>query len=86
MFYQLYWHPDSQTSRFALALAPPLLPPGQRLKEAWELQQFLRSTEDELVWMREAEALLSSEDIGRDLQAVRFLLKKHQVTWLIRIN
>ena len=29
--------------------------------------------------MREAEALLSNEDLGRDLQGVRFLLKKHQV-------
>ena len=31
------------------------------------------------MWMREAEALLSNEDLGRDLQGVRFLLKKHQV-------
>jgi len=29
--------------------------------------------------MREAEALLSNEDLGKDLQGVRFLLKKHQV-------
>ena len=31
------------------------------------------------MWMREAEALLSNEDLGKDLQGVRFLLKKHQV-------
>ena len=29
--------------------------------------------------MRDADALLSNDDIGRDLQGVRFLLKKHQV-------
>lgn len=52
---------------------------GLRLKEARELQEFLRAGEDELVWMREAEALLSNEDLGKDLQGVRFLLKKHQV-------
>ena len=53
---------------------------GLRLKEAWDLHQFQRAAEDELVWARDAEALLSTEDIGRDLQGVRFLLKKHQVT------
>ena len=49
------------------------------MREAWELQRFLRSSEDELAWIREADTLLSSEDIGRDLQSVRFLLKIHQV-------
>jgi hypothetical protein len=53
---------------------------GLRLKEAWDLHQFQRAAEDELVWARDAEALLSTEDIGRDLQGVRFLLKKHQVS------
>lgn len=52
---------------------------GQRLKEATELQSFLRSTEDELTWTKEVERLLSTEDIGKDLQSVRFLIKKHQV-------
>ena len=49
------------------------------MKEAWELQRFLRVAEDELVWCREADTLLSNEEIGRDLQSVRFLLKIHQV-------
>ena len=31
------------------------------------------------MWVREVEALLGNEDIGRDLQGVRFLLKMHQV-------
>lgn len=49
------------------------------MKEAWELDHFHRAVEDELVWVREAETLLSNEDIGKDLQGVRFLLKNHQV-------
>ena len=49
------------------------------MKEAWELQRFLRSAEDELVWIKEADTLLSNDDIGGDLQSVRFLLKVHQV-------
>ena len=47
------------------------------LKEAWDLHQFLRSAEEEFAWAREADALLSNEEIGRDLQGVRFLLKNH---------
>ncbi len=41
------------------------------------MHQFLRAAEEELTWAREAEALLGNEDIGRDLQEVRFLLKNH---------
>ena len=43
------------------------------------MQRFLRASEDELVWCREADTLLCNDDIGRDLQSVRFLLKIHQV-------
>ena len=46
------------------------------------MQRFLRASEDELVWCREADTLLANDDIGRDLQSVRFLLKIHQVAWL----
>ena len=53
---------------------------GQRMKEAWELDQFHRAVEDELVWVKEADTLLGNEDIGKDLQGVRFLLKNHQVS------
>lgn len=49
------------------------------MKEAWELDQFQRGVEEELLWVKEAETLLSNEDIGKDLQGVRFLLKNHQV-------
>ena len=31
------------------------------------------------MWMSLAEALLASEDLGKDLQSAKFLLKKHQV-------
>lgn len=41
------------------------------------MHQFLRASEEELTWAREADALLSNEEIGRDLQGVRFLLKNH---------
>ena len=58
---------------------------GQRMQEAWELQKFLRSAEDELVWIKEAETLLSNEDIGKDLQSVRFLLKMHQVHYCVHV-
>lgn len=61
----------------------PVLPlfsyTGTRLHEAWTMQEFLGSCEGELTWMRDADALLSNDDIGKDLQEVRFLLKKHQV-------
>ena len=50
------------------------------MKEAWELDQFHRAVEDELVWVKEADTLLGNEDIGKDLQGVRFLLKNHQVS------
>ena len=53
--------------------------PGTRMQEAWEQHQFQRLVEDELVWAKEAETLLGTEDIGKDLQGVRFLLKNHQV-------
>ena len=50
------------------------------MNQAWEQHQFHRSVEDELVWVKEADTLLSTEDIGKDLQGVRFLLKNHQVS------
>ncbi len=50
---------------------------GDRLKDAWDLHQFLRAAEEEMTWAREAETLLDSSDIGQDLQNVQFLLKNH---------
>jgi spectrin beta len=51
---------------------------GKKLKEANDLQQFLRAIDDENIWISEAEALLTSDDVGKDLPSVQFLLKKHQ--------
>ena len=56
------------------------------MKQALALHQFHRAVEDELAWVREAETLLSNEDIGKDLQGVRFLLKNHQVRILDQHN
>ena len=47
------------------------------------LQQFLRAIDDENIWISEAEALLTSEDVGKDLPSVQFLLKKHQVLYSV---
>lgn len=52
---------------------------GQKLREAWEAQQFLRAVEDVEVWIAEMETQLSSEDTGRDLISVNNLLKRHEV-------
>ncbi len=52
---------------------------GQKLREAWDCQQFLRAVEDVEVWIAEMETQLSSEDIGRDLISVNNLLKRHEV-------
>ena len=52
---------------------------GHKLNEANELQLFLRAVEEVAMWMSLAEALLASEDLGKDLQSTKFLLRKHQV-------
>ena len=50
---------------------------GFKLNEANELQLFLRAVEEVTMWLSLAEALLAAEDFGKDLQSVKFLLKKH---------
>ncbi len=52
---------------------------GQKLRDVWEGQQFLRAVEDVEVWIAEMETQLSSEDTGRDLISVNNLLKRHEV-------
>ena len=59
---------------------------GHKLSEANELQLFLRAVEEVAMWMSLAEALLASEDLGKDLQSTKFLLKKHQVHMHIRMH
>ena len=41
---------------------------------------FNRVIDDLMVWMDEIENQLSSEDHGKDLTSVNYLLKKHQVS------
>jgi spectrin alpha len=52
---------------------------SQKLKEANQQQQFNTSVKDFDYWLGETEALLSSEDIGKDLPGVQNLVKKHQL-------
>ena len=52
---------------------------GLKLKEALELQQFLRVVEDTEEWIAEMEAQLATEDLGKDLISVNNLIKRHQV-------
>eukprot|EP00117_Sycon_ciliatum_P010415 scpid4432/ scgid12327/ Spectrin alpha chain, brain; Alpha-II spectrin; Fodrin alpha chain; Spectrin, non-erythroid alpha chain len=52
---------------------------SQKLKEANQQQQFNTGVKDVLFWLGEMEALLKSEDFGKDLPSVQNLLKKHQL-------
>ena len=52
---------------------------GQKLKEALDMQLFQRAADDQFAWIREAQKHLDSDNIGKDLLSVRFLLKKHEV-------
>lgn len=46
---------------------------------------FNRVIDDLMVWMDEVENQLSSEDHGKDLTSVNYLLKKHQVCILFSL-
>ncbi len=50
---------------------------ADKLKEANKQQTFHISIKDIDFWLSEIEAALSSDDIGRDLTSVQYLLKKH---------
>ncbi|XP_022101019.1 spectrin alpha chain, non-erythrocytic 1-like isoform X4 [Acanthaster planci] len=52
---------------------------SEKLKEANKQQTFHISIKDIDFWLSEIEASLSSDDIGRDLTSVQYLLKKHQL-------
>eukprot|EP00118_Oscarella_pearsei_P025242 m.307813 g.307813 ORF g.307813 m.307813 type:complete len:2422 (+) comp42859_c0_seq1:216-7481(+) len=52
---------------------------SQKLKEANQQQQFNTGVKDFDYWLGETEALLRSEDHGKDLASVQNLLKKHQL-------
>ena len=50
-----------------------------RLQDAYRALMFNRVIDDLMVWMDEIENQLSSEDHGKDLTSVNYLLKKHQM-------
>ncbi|KAI6209533.1 Spectrin protein 1 [Aphelenchoides besseyi] len=52
---------------------------SHRLKEANRQKSFMAAVKDLEFWLGEIETLLSSEDYGRDLPSIEFLLKKHQL-------
>uniref|UniRef100_A0A673IH75 Spectrin alpha chain, non-erythrocytic 1 n=1 Tax=Sinocyclocheilus rhinocerous TaxID=307959 RepID=A0A673IH75_9TELE len=52
---------------------------SQKLKEANKQQNFNTGIKDFDFWLSEVEALLASEDYGKDLASVNNLLKKHQL-------
>uniref|UniRef100_A0A3Q3QVI0 Spectrin alpha chain, non-erythrocytic 1 n=1 Tax=Monopterus albus TaxID=43700 RepID=A0A3Q3QVI0_MONAL len=52
---------------------------SQKLREANKQQNFNTGIKDFDFWLSEVEALLASEDYGKDLASVNNLLKKHQL-------
>ncbi|XP_069465277.1 spectrin alpha chain, non-erythrocytic 1 isoform X8 [Ambystoma mexicanum] len=52
---------------------------SQKLKEANRQQNFNTGIKDFDFWLSEVDALLASEDYGKDLASVNNLLKKHQL-------
>ena len=52
---------------------------GLKLKQALDCQLLQRGVDEELAWCAEVEKQLNSEDIGKDLQSVRFLIEKLKV-------
>lgn len=42
---------------------------------------FQRAVDEEFAWIGEVEKQLGTEDIGKDLQSVRFLIEKHEVCY-----
>uniref|UniRef100_A0A8C2X305 Spectrin alpha chain, non-erythrocytic 1 n=1 Tax=Cyclopterus lumpus TaxID=8103 RepID=A0A8C2X305_CYCLU len=52
---------------------------SHKLKEANKQQNFNTGIKDFDFWLSEVEALLASEDYGKDLASVNNLLKKHQL-------
>ena len=54
---------------------------GLKLKQALDLQLYNRAVDEELTVVSDANKQLENDDAGKDLQSVRFLLKKHEVQW-----
>nr|CAB3266545.1 spectrin alpha chain, non-erythrocytic 1 [Phallusia mammillata] len=52
---------------------------GDKLKEANQQQNFITAVKDLEFWMSEVEAVLASEDVGKDVTSVSNLLKKQKL-------
>ncbi|KAJ8300491.1 hypothetical protein KUTeg_022010 [Tegillarca granosa] len=50
----------------------------ERLFGAHEIQRFNRDADETIVWIMEKDAILSSDDYGRDLASVQALQRKHE--------
>ena len=48
------------------------------------VELFFDSCGEMNAWMQEKDAVLSDEDLGRDLETVRALQRRHQVTLCIK--
>ena len=62
------------------ALKEPCMDRHQQLDDSLCLQQFYRDAEDEHHWIKEHHPLAGSVDLGKSLQEVQNLQKKHQVS------
>lgn len=49
-----------------------------RLEQAQKLVEFMRQYEDMMFWIRDREAFLSSDDVGRDLEHVEVMQRKFE--------
>ncbi|XP_067662527.1 spectrin alpha chain-like isoform X1 [Haliotis asinina] len=50
----------------------------ERLFGAHEIQRFNRDADETIAWIQEKDAVLSSDDFGRDLASVQTLQRKHE--------
>ncbi|XP_076454932.1 LOW QUALITY PROTEIN: spectrin alpha chain-like [Babylonia areolata] len=50
----------------------------ERLYGAHEIQRFNRDADETIAWIQEKDAVLSSDDYGRDLASVQTLQRKHE--------
>jgi len=50
----------------------------QKLLGAQEIQRFRRDADETIVWITEKDAVLSSDDYGRDLISCQTLIRKHE--------
>ena len=80
-------HPDAPEIKSTLAdlngkwrdLSEKSRDKGVRLRQAAQQELFNKALEDAEAKLAEMERSVSSDDIGKDLRAVKDLLKKHQV-------